>query len=425
VPRLRFIVSVAVSAFALALPAAVFAAPTVGVTINRAGANPARAIAQLDMAASLHMKVVRVELQWNDLQPKGPAQYDAGMLASADRFFAAVAKHHMKVLLLMDSTPCWASSAPANLTKSCKPTVDSAAASWPPSKPADFARVAGFVAARYKTQLEAFEVWNEPDQANQLYFAGPNKPQRYAALLRAAYPALKAAAPKLPVLAGAIVGYNGAFLKQLYAAGIKGFYDGLSVHYYDLVLSDLRTIHHVQLANGDHKPLWLAEFGWSSCSPLRLQAGQVCVSRAGEAQNLVDLVRALHKTSWVKEMYVYAMVDTAQYSLGLFDVNGKPKPAYTALKRQLAAKHSPPLRATRLSLGRNGSQVVATGSGPGGDVYVLSAYQGRTLRFKAIFRLNANNQFLYKLPAALGTHGLRIKLYQMWQGPQHAVSKSI
>jgi Cellulase (glycosyl hydrolase family 5) len=426
VPRLRSIVLVAVSALALALPAAASAAPAVGISINRPGDNPAAAMAQLNTAASLHMKVVRVELLWNELQPNGPGSYDADELAATDRFFAAVGARHMKALLLMDSTPCWASSAPASLTNGCKRgTNPSGYSAWPPTNPSDFAKVAAFVAARYSTLLEAFEVWNEPDQANQSYFAGPNKPQRYAALLRAAYPALKAAAPGVPVLGGAIVGYNGLFLKQLYAAGIKGYYDGLSVHFYDLVLADLRTIHQVQLANGDHKPMWLAEFGWSSCAPARTQAGQVCVNQKIEGQNIVDIIRALRTTTWVREMYIYSMVDTAQYNLGLLGVNNRPKPAFPAVQAQLAAKKAVKPRAIKLALRRTRSQVVAMGSGPAGDLYVLSVYQGRTLRFKATLRLNWNNQFTLKLPPQLGRRGLRVTLYQQWQGSKHAVTKRI
>ena len=69
------------------------------------------------------------------------------------------------------------------------------------------------------------------------------------------------------MLAGSLVGSNGLFLRALYAAGIKGYYDGLSVHFYNLTLASLRAIHEMQLANGDSKPLWLDEFGWSSCWP--------------------------------------------------------------------------------------------------------------------------------------------------------------
>ncbi len=74
-------------------------------------------------------------------------------------------------------------------------------------------------------------------------------------MLRAAYPAIKQANPNVPVLAGSLVGSNGVFLRALYAAGIKGYYDGLAVHFYNLTLGSLRAIHEVQLANGDTKPL--------------------------------------------------------------------------------------------------------------------------------------------------------------------------
>ncbi len=131
--------------------------------------------------------------------------------------------------------------------------------------PPTIAAFVAYLAQRYGTRLAAIEVWNEPDQANQVYFAGPEKPQRYAAVLRAAYPAIKQANPNVPVLAGSLVGANGVFLRAMYAAGIKGYYDGLAVHFYTLTLASLRSIHEVQVANGDTKPLWLDEFGWSSC----------------------------------------------------------------------------------------------------------------------------------------------------------------
>ena len=43
--------------------------------------------------------------------------------------------------------------------------------------------------------------------------------------------------PNVPVLAGSLVGCNGVFLRALYAAGIKGYYDGLAVHFYTLTLA--------------------------------------------------------------------------------------------------------------------------------------------------------------------------------------------
>ena len=51
--------------------------------------------------------------------------------------------------------------------------------------PATFAKMSSFLVARYQAGLAAYEVWNEPDQANENYWAGPNKVARYVALTKA------------------------------------------------------------------------------------------------------------------------------------------------------------------------------------------------------------------------------------------------
>ena len=196
--------------------------------------------------------MVRTEVPWSEFEPLEPGHIDAGAQAFTDRLVSDAAAAGIRVIMIVDSTPCWASSAPSALLASCNPSSGSEANAWPPSNPADYAAFVAYLARRYGTQLAAIEVWNEPDQSNEAYFAGPeHKAERYAAILRAAYPAIKAANPNVPVLAGSLVGSNGAFLRALYAAGIKGYYDGLAVHFYTLTLASLRSIREVQLANGD------------------------------------------------------------------------------------------------------------------------------------------------------------------------------
>ena len=92
-------------------------------------------------------------------------------------------------------------------------------------------------------------------------------------------PAQKQANPAVPVIAGSLVGSNGVFLRALYAAGIKGYYDGLAVHFYTLGLASLRAFREVKWPTATPKPLWLDEFGWSSCYPRhRVQEEQACVT---------------------------------------------------------------------------------------------------------------------------------------------------
>jgi hypothetical protein len=258
---------------ALLLPAAASAAPHAplgGVNIAGLGGGsvPAEADRSIAIAKKMHAKIVRVDLPWSVLEPEGPV-LDSHALAFTDRLINDAASAQIKVLATVASTPCWASSAPVALIAQCAAGHSDAAGSWPPSDPSTYAAVLAALATRYGSKLTAIEVWNEPDQSNEDYFAGPEKVANYARLLRAAYPAVKQVDPAITVLGGSLVGSNGAFLKALYAAGIKGFYDGLSVHYYNLTLASLRSIHETQKANGDTKPLWLDEFGWTSCWPDR------------------------------------------------------------------------------------------------------------------------------------------------------------
>jgi polysaccharide biosynthesis protein PslG len=380
---------------------------------------------EIATAHALHAKVVRTEVPWSELEPQAADQIEPRVLALADRLVGDAAADGIGVIAMVESTPCWASSAPASLLRACKPGQPGQAAAWPPTNPAEYAAFVAYLAQRYGTRLAAIEVWNEPDQANQDYFAGPEKPQRYAAILRAAYPAIKQVNPQIPVLAGSLVGSNGEFLRALYAAGIKGYYDGLSVHFYTLVLGSLRAIHETQVANGDTKPLWLNEFGWTSCWPKqRTQQEQACVTPATQATNLTDIFHALAHTPYIAAEVVYGLQDSRTEDFGVLNSAGRHKPSFAALAGVLASPFGSP-RPVVLRLSRRRGHVVASGSGPAGDYMELEAFHGGVLRYRALFTLNRFNQYSITLPQVLGTSGLQVRVYQYWQGPGKATRKRI
>jgi len=397
-----------------------------GVNIVGIGPEPlSEADAAIAQAHALHAKVVRTEMPWAALESAGPGQIEPRTLAFADRLVNDAAADGIHVIMLAESTPCWASSAPASLLSTCSTQRASQANAWPPSNPAAYASFVGYLAQRYGTHLAAIEIWNEPDQANQDYFAGPEKPQRYAAILRAAYPAIKQMNPNVPVLAGSLVGSNGVFLRALYAAGIKGYYDGLSMHFYTLTLGALRSIHEVQLANGDTKPLWLDEFGWSSCYPkARIQQEQACVTAQTQATNLTNIYRSLARTKYVAAVVLYKLQSTPQEEFGVLSPGGARKPAFNALSRMLTSP-SGPVSPVTLSLSKQAGRVQASGSGPVGDYMELEAFRGSVLRYKALFVLNRFNRYSIKLPSALGTSGLRVRVYQYWAGRGKGVQRSL
>jgi Cellulase (glycosyl hydrolase family 5) len=402
-------------------------APLGGVNINgpSLASKPAEADREIAQARALNAKVVRAEIDWSIFEPRFKGQLDQAALAYTDRLMSDAAAAGIRVIMFVDSSPCWATSAPSSVRRTCQPERPGRANAWPPQSPVDYASFTSFLAQRYSSSLAAIEVWNEPDQANQLYFNGPDKPRRYATILRAAYTAIKHVEPNVPVLAGSLVGNNGVFLRALYAAGIKGFYDGLAVHYYTLTLASLRAIHEVQLANGDTKPLWLDEFGWSSCYPQhKVQEEQGCVTEQIQARNLTDLFRSLASTPYVAAVVSYQLQDSREEQFGVLTFKGRRKPAFGALSRVLASPFTAP-DPVLLKLRRRGGSVVASGSGPVGDYMQLEVSAGGALRYKALFTLDRNDRYSLTLPRVLGTHGLQVRVYQYWMGASRAAQKSI
>ena len=375
-------------------------------------------------ASSLDAHVIRVEIPWSMFEPT-QGQIEPRALAFTDYLVNKAAAAGIKVVALATSTPCWASSAPASLLNTCTTGQKSKANAWPPNDPNAYGSFVAFLAARYGSKLAAIEVWNEPDQANEDYFAGPNKAQHYATVLRAAYPAIKQADPSMTVLAGSLVGSNGAFLRALYAAGIKGYYDGLSVHFYNLTLAGLRYTHEVQLANGDRTPLWLTEFGWSSCWPRqRTQQEQACVTPQTQATNLSNIYRSLARTPWVAAEIMYDLRGSLSEDFGVLTETGTHKPSFAALRSVFVSPFGKPSQVT-VHLSRRDGRVVASGSGPVGDYMQLEAFRGRRAVYKALFTLNHFNRYSIPLPKSLGTRNLSVKVFQYWMGAARAARASI
>ena len=228
------------------------------------------------------------------------------------------------------------------------------------------------------------------------------------------------------MLAGSLVGSNGVFLRALYAAGIKGYYDGLAVHFYTLTLASLRSIHEVQLANGDTKPLWLDEFGWSSCWPRqRIQQEQACVTKQAQAANLANVFRSLARTPYVAAEVVYKLQDSRSEDFGLLTETGAHKPSFAALaeRARLAVWRAQPGDPAACAAAAVASWRAARDRSATTCSWKRSS--GRVPRYRALFTLDRFNRYSIVLPRALGTNGLRVRVFQYWMGTARAASASI
>ena len=404
-PVRRMTLGLLLSAVALTgapgMAAAASAPPLHGVNLPNLTfqTTPAGLDAQMANAARVGANMVRVDVNWASLQPVGPGQYDAGYLGLLDRLVADAVARGIRPLLMVLRSPCWASSSPGAPAR-CEDFIR-----YGPRDPRAYAAVLHGLAARYLHKLAGFEIWNEPNHEGQYYFAGPDKPARYAALLRAAYPAIKSAAPHMLVAGGSLVGEGAGFLDALYAAGISGSYDVLAFHPYDSTLSALRDIRSDMARHRDRSPIWLTEFGWPSCYPAQKVegGGHTCVTPAVQAQDFGDLFSALGRVPSVQAATLYNLYDKRSEDFGLIDKSGADKPSFAVVRRAFTQPLAPLPRPQLSVRGR-----VASGSIPAADYGTLTAYAGRSIVWKVTFYPDRFNRFRISLPAGLsrGRHRL-------------------
>src|SRR5690349_13964571 len=136
----------------------------------------------LDTLQAMGVQNIRIVIPWAGVQPLDRPIYN---WANVDRMVNAAAERNMGVLAVLNSTPVWAS--------------DRYLSGHP--DPNDFAEFAGLVADRYKGDIAAYEVWNEP---NAITFWNPVDPVAYTHLLQSGYTAIKAEDPDAVVVGGVV-----------------------------------------------------------------------------------------------------------------------------------------------------------------------------------------------------------------------------
>jgi hypothetical protein len=287
---------------------------------------------------------VRVDASWQVGQPDGPESFD---FTSLDQVVASLQKAGMPVDLIIDQTPPWAAVSGARYGSWAQPASASAFAKW-----------AGAVASRYAGRgvVEAYEIWNEPNI--KTFWQPKPDPSAYTADLKAAYIAIKQADPSVAVISGGLApavdsgtSYNArTFLKDMYADGATGSFDGVGYHPYSYpALPDqfetwsgwsqlsetMPSLRSVMVANGDSAmKIWITEFGAPTSGPNN-------VGDTGQSNQLIQAISQVKRLTWVGSFYIYtwadlSWLDAGENGFGLLTTSGVPKPAYAAITAALA-----------------------------------------------------------------------------------------
>ena len=234
---------------------------------------------------------VKQTFSWREIE--GSAKGSFGW-ERPDRIVAQVEEFGLDLVARIDSQPAWAGgSFPEN---------------GPPDDLQDLADFLYAMASRYKGRIRAYQVYNEPNLnvAGRSEWGGrPPNPAEYTELLRVAYQAIKQADPNAMVISAGLAPTSRwddqampdeEFLRGMYAAGAKPYFDVLGVHgagykvppetdpavvARDPVLNNndpspeerkriycfrhVEDLRQIMVENGDgDKQIALLEFGWAS-----------------------------------------------------------------------------------------------------------------------------------------------------------------
>jgi polysaccharide biosynthesis protein PslG len=332
--RRTTILSVVACALALAAPGLVSAAQpglATDLTWGLSTADQDRTVAAMQDSGA---KWTRLSVQWKDYEPSR-GSYASWDVAQIDRAVQLCRRAGIRVLLDVVNAPPWASA-----------TNDSGQGNVP-RNPADFAAFMQHLATRYRGQVDAYEIWNEPD-IQRFWNSGPS-PTAYTALLKAAYPAVKAGDPSALVVSGGLAwdyeSSTSSFLTKMYEAGAKGSFDVLALHDFpDGSISNglatwaqgRRTARRVMLANGDIRPVWITEYGFNTATAAN--GWQPSSTPAQQADLLGKALQVLDQDApWLQVAFYYNFrnnywqhdkLTDIEAQFGLLNSDFSPKPAY-------------------------------------------------------------------------------------------------
>ncbi len=232
---------------------------------------------------------VRNHIDWYVVEPEDVAPVDY-FWRTADRSLNAANHNCANMIVTIDGTPRWAAT--SHIHSPYRPEME-----------ADFVQFIGAVVERYDGDGDAdapgspvvnyWEFYNEPDGGPSALGDGWGRhPDAYAAMLKAAYPVIKAANPKAQVVFGGIAYDNFVedggiyvrdFLERVLEEGGGPYFDIMNIHYYPFhahrttwtktkssgLLEKVANVQALLAKRGLNKPLMITEVGWHSSGSTR------------------------------------------------------------------------------------------------------------------------------------------------------------
>jgi len=288
-------------------------------------------------------------VNWATVEPL-PGEY---RWTDPDNIMTALGDQNLNILMRVHGTPTWNRPDNVHLTH-------------PPDDLELFADFLTQLATRYKGQVQAYEIWNEPN-LNYEWGYQPPDPTAYTQLLQTAYTAIKAVDPEALIISGGLsttgdgsaTAYGDlAFIDGMYLAGAKGYFDALGSHPYSfgndpdivdpygLSLSRVEEQHQRMVAHGDgDTPIWITETGWVIQNSWDLDEHEkVGVSELQQADYMARTSQKIEQTWPFVEGLFFFNLDFSTVAwypsaepmrwYAILNPDRTPRPAYTRLREQ-------------------------------------------------------------------------------------------
>jgi hypothetical protein len=295
----------------------------------------------LRLTDQLELGWVKVQIDWNLLQPDGPDGITEAFRRQ-ELYVENLKQRGMKVLVSVAKAPDWARS--------------NTAESGPPDDPQNLVNFLNLMMNEFGNAIDAIEVWNEPNLIRE-WQGRPLTGGEYMRYFTPAYQAINAYSdrmktdPKEPRSTPIIVVTAGlaptstsdfstddrAYLQQMYSAGLGNFRDNVAigshpfpwgnppdvrccnavdgqswddnpVFFFANTLEDYRNI---MVANGHSDvELWPTEFGWATWHELPGEAPEAWMDyndKWGQAKNTLRAFQIGQSTDYIGPMFLWNM----------------------------------------------------------------------------------------------------------------------
>jgi hypothetical protein len=294
----------------------------------------------------------RTQLDWTFVEPRPGARN----LYPTDLLFAAAARSGVTILPDLLGVPRWLSR-----NRSRPPIFTATQRSEWRSLLTDYARRYGSNGtfwAQYpelpRHPVTTWEIWNEPNLGDSI--GGRASPRQYVRLLRISSEALKAGDPAAQVLTGGVFPYHTLrntvkltkYLNALYRVpGAADSFDALGIHPYAVqprgVLHWVAVARKIMRQHGDGAtPIYVSAFGWFTGGG-GIRFTRLRTTPRQQARKLTSTYRLLRQNAsnlGIASALWYTFTDNARKGrdsfldrAGLFNLKGKPRPAWDAFAR--------------------------------------------------------------------------------------------